>query len=473
MNNIDEVVQTTEQLVYAQTGKCFSDVQRVILREACQESKRTYDQIAAEHSYSTNYVQQVAGPRLWRLLTKVLGQKVSKANAYFILRQEIVPQVNSHVGLPLASSAPPVSPALTTSPVSLDPALLQGSGVDDLTNVSKMELPYESVPLDSPFYIQRSPHEPQCYSAILEPGALLRIKAPRQMGKTSLMMRILAHAEAQGCQRVVVNFQQADQRILGDGDRLLRWMCANMARQLKLPPNLDEFWDEDIGSKMSCTLYMEEYLLEEVDKPIVLALEEVSELFDQAAVAQDIFTMIRTWYGNTKADPLWQQLRMVMVYSTELYVPLNINQSPFNVGLELALKPFDDSHVQELVQRHDLTLSPTQLTQLQHLVAGHPHLIRLALYTLVESKLSFDDFLDTAATDAGVYHDHLHRHLWQLEQYQELGDAFRQVLTSDAPVDLNQVHGFKLYSMGLVNLERNKVSVQCELYQQYFGDRLA
>ncbi|MEM9217344.1 MAG: hypothetical protein AAGD25_23780 [Cyanobacteria bacterium P01_F01_bin.150] len=95
MDNIDEVVQTAEQLVFAQTGKCFSDVQRVILREACQESKRTYDQIAAEHSYSSNYVQQVAGPRLWRLLTKVLGQKVSKANAYFVLRQEIVPQLKA------------------------------------------------------------------------------------------------------------------------------------------------------------------------------------------------------------------------------------------------------------------------------------------------------------------------------------------------------------------------------------------
>ena len=327
MNNIDEVVQTTEQLVYAQTGKCFSDVQRVILREACQESKRTYDQIAAEHSYSPNYVQQVAGPRLWRLLTKVLGQKVSKANAYFILRQEIVPQLNSHG----ASSAPPsteqesdsVPPASLASPAH-PPPLFQSSGIEDLSSGASMELPYESVPLDSPFYIQRSPHEPQCYQSILEPEALLRIKAPRQMGKTSLMMRILSHAETQGCQRIVVNFQQADQRILGDGDRLLRWMCANMARQLKLPPNLDEFWDEDIGSKMSCTLYMEEYLLEEVDKPIVLALEEVSELFDQAAIAQDIFTMIRTWYGNTKADPLWQQLRMVMVYSLKV--------SPFQNG---------------------------------------------------------------------------------------------------------------------------------------------
>ncbi|MEM9217343.1 MAG: AAA-like domain-containing protein [Cyanobacteria bacterium P01_F01_bin.150] len=339
--------------------------------------------------------------------------------------------------------------------------------------LSNLELPYESVPLDSPFYIQRSPHEPQCYQSILEPGALLRIKAPRQMGKTSLMMRILAHAETQGCQRVVVNFQQADQRILEDGDRLLRWMCANMARQLKLPPNLDEFWDEDIGSKMSCTLYMEEYLLEEVDKPIVLALEEVSELFDQAAVAQDIFTMIRSWYGNTKSDPLWQQLRMVMVYSTELYVPLNINQSPFNVGLELALQPFEDSQVEELVQRHALSLSSEQLAQLQQLVAGHLHLIRLALYTLAKERLSFDDFLDTAATDAGVYHDHLHRHLWRLEQHPELGDALRQVLTSVESVELNQVYGFKLYSMGLVNLDRNKVSVQCELYQKYFSDRLS
>ena len=52
------------------------------------------------------------------------------------------------------------------------------------------ELPGGQVDLASRFYIDRPPIESRCYETIDQPGALIRIKAPRQMGKTSLMARI-------------------------------------------------------------------------------------------------------------------------------------------------------------------------------------------------------------------------------------------------------------------------------------------
>ena len=47
-------------------------------------------------------------------------------------------------------------------------------------------------------------------------------------------------------------------------DKFLRWLSINVARQLKLAHNLDHYWDEDIGSKVSCTIYFEGYLLEKI-----------------------------------------------------------------------------------------------------------------------------------------------------------------------------------------------------------------
>ena len=47
------------------------------------------------------------------------------------------------------------------------------------------EQPEGQVSLDSAFYVERPPIEADCYETILQPGALIRIKAPRQMGKTS------------------------------------------------------------------------------------------------------------------------------------------------------------------------------------------------------------------------------------------------------------------------------------------------
>jgi hypothetical protein len=47
----------------------------------------------------------------------------------------------------------------------------------------KLDNPEGVVPLDSPFYIERLPIESDCYEEIEQPGALIRIKAPKQIGK--------------------------------------------------------------------------------------------------------------------------------------------------------------------------------------------------------------------------------------------------------------------------------------------------
>ncbi|HEY9821892.1 MAG TPA: AAA-like domain-containing protein [Candidatus Sericytochromatia bacterium] len=50
--------------------------------------------------------------------------------------------------------------------------------------------------------------------------------------------------------------------------------------------------------------------------------------------------------------------------------------------------------------------------------------------------------------------------------------AFSRVLSTTEPVELEQVQGFKLQRMGLVNQQENRVTLSCELYRQYFGDRV-
>jgi len=60
---------------------------------------------------------------------------------------------------------------------------------------SDLNVPGGTVPVDSPFYVERPPAEKTCYDLIVTDDALIRIKAPRQMGKSSLMVRVLHHAE--------------------------------------------------------------------------------------------------------------------------------------------------------------------------------------------------------------------------------------------------------------------------------------
>jgi hypothetical protein len=337
--------------------------------------------------------------------------------------------------------------------------------------IAAPELPGGQVELASQFYLERPPIESDCYETIIKPGALIRIKAPRQMGKTSLMSRILCHAGAQGCHSVPLSFQLADATIFADLDKLLRWFCSSIGRRLRLPNRLTDYWDAIFGSKDNCTAYFEEYLLTSLSAPLVLGLDEVDCVFQYPEIAADFFGLLRAWHEEAKTRDLWKRLRLVVVHSTEVYIPLNINQSPFNVGLPIELPEFTLEQVQDLTHRHRLNWDTSQTTELMKLVGGHPYLVRMALYQIARQHVTLEQLLTNGPTEAGPFGDHLRRHLWNLEQRPEMAIAMKQIVEADQPVRLKPVQAFQLHSMGLVHLHGNEVTPRCNLYQQYFYNR--
>lgn len=338
--------------------------------------------------------------------------------------------------------------------------------------VAEPELPRGQVELASAFYMQRPGIDDRCYEAIAKPGALIRIKAPRQMGKTSLMARILHCSSQLGYATVPLSFQLADSQIFTDLERFLRWFCVNVALQLELPDRLGEYWNSIFGTKVACKSYFERYLLANLQGPLALGLDEVDVVFRYPELAADFFGLLRAWHEEAKNREVWKKLRLVVVHSTEVYVPMDINQSPFNVGLPIELPEFQGGHVLELARRHGLAWGQKEVEQLMAMVGGHPYLVRLALYHIARQEMTLAELLETAPTDAGLYSDHLRRHLWNLHQHLELAGALKKVVEVDIPVQLESMQAFKLHSMGLVQLQGNLVIPRCNLYRKYFQIRL-
>jgi hypothetical protein len=355
--------------------------------------------------------------------------------------------------------------------------------------VAEPELPQGQVDLASPYYVERPPVDLNCYEAVVKPGALLRIKAPRQMGKTSLMARTLFYAssgeavpdeyknvrrEAGGYEAVSLSFQLADAQIFSDLDQLLQWMCSTVAWKLDMADRVDEFWKLP-GSKIRCTAYFEKYLLSEFEKQnksLVLGLDEVDLVFGNLATASNFFGLLRAWNELAKSKSLWKRLRLVIVHSTEVYIPLEINESPFNVGTGVELPEFVDKQVMDLAKRHGLAWSIAQVNELMEMLGGHPYLVRVALYHIARQEMGLADLLESAITDAGVFGDHLRRHLWNLEKNPELADAMREVCSTTYPTELRSDLAFKLDSLGLVQLKGNNVVPRCKLYRLYFAAHL-
>mgnify|MGYP001800028968 FL=1 len=474
MDNTDEILEYIENVIYIKTGEHFNDTQKIILQESWNKTKKTYEQIAVELGYSGNYIKQGVGPKLWRLLSKAFGEKVTKTNLHSVVHRWIRSQTSQEASNRQKSiqffSEKEVD--FQSLDVENDESLCKCVYEKKPLAGADLEFPQDSVPLDSALYIVRGNHEERCYQTILNKGAFIRIKAPRQMGKTSLMNRVLAYAGRENYKTALLHFQQADDSILTDFNRLLRWICVNLTRQLKLESDINDYWDEELGSKMSCNLYIQACILQQIDSPLVLALEEVNEIIEHPQIAKEFFSLLRFWHERTKTDANWQKLRLIMVHSTEIYIPLDINQSPLNVGLRIELEPFNQQQVQELMLRCQLNLSSDDLSQLMNLVAGHPYLTRLAFYYLKCQELTFKELLETAVTDAGIYRDILQRNLSLLQKDNELVEGFKEVLDSDKPIALEQIQGFKLHSMGLINYHGNQVSVSCDLYRQYFSNYL-
>ncbi|MEM6451011.1 MAG: AAA-like domain-containing protein [Cyanobacteria bacterium P01_D01_bin.105] len=443
---------TADDVLFKTTQQHLSDVECKVLEGAWLG--KTYDQMAMEYGYSPEYLNKDVGNKLWRKLSAGLGERVGKRNFREALRRawkETLERSSSIAPLKAAASNETEIPS-------------------SRPQIDNIPFPEGAVALSSPLYVLRNGVESCCHDAISQPGALLRIKAPALMGKTSLVNRILEQAKQHVGKVVYLDLTSCDRAFLSNLDKFLRRLCAIASQQLGLDNQLNDRWDTDIlGSNDNCTAYFEDYLLPAVDGVLVVGIDECDRLFAYPDVAEDILGMLRSWHEKGKVSPLWERLRLVISHATDVYIPLDINQSPFNAGIPIELKPFEAAQIAQLAALHGLALSEQEVQRLMDTVGGHPYLIRLALYQLSTTDMDLASLLANADSDSGIYDAHLRSQLAKLQQDSTLLSAFHQVVSEGGAAVLTTTQEYKLHSTGLVRRESNGVVTSCQLYQTYFS----
>jgi hypothetical protein len=292
------------------------------------------------------------------------------------------------------------------------------------------------------------------------------------MGKTSLKYRLLDYAKSLGYRTVHLDLNLTDADKFLDLNVFLRWLCSIVSRSLDIQPQLDECWDEEIGSKLSCNLYFQTYILEAIDSPLVLSFNELNLVFEHPQLAQEFLPLLRSWHENAQYDYIWQKLRLVVDYSTDIYVPLDLNRSPFNIGLPIHLPEFTCLQVEELAARYGLNwFTNNQAQKIMEIIGGQPALINIALYHLSQQELTLEQLLEQASTEAGIYRHHLREKLDDLLSNPDLAAEFSTILTAQA-VNLTPIVAYKLESIGLIKLTADGAILSRELYRPYFYKNL-
>lgn len=330
-----------------------------------------------------------------------------------------------------------------------------------------------AVPLQSEFYLIR-PGDGELQTSLARYDSIVLIKGARQMGKTSLLARGLAHGRERGARTAFTDFQKLNAANLQDANHLYLTLAESLADQLDLPVTPSEVWDERRSANVNFERFLKREVINVSSRPLVWALDEVDRLFS-CPFGSEVFGLFRSWHNERALDPSgpWSALTLVIAYATEAHLFItDMNQSPFNVGIRLALEDFTPLQVAELNRRYGSPLRHhEEVNRFTRLLGGHPFLVRRGLHELATQGGNMDDFEAGADHDEGIFGDHLRRILVLLARDPGLTEIVRDVLRSK-PCPTPESF-YRLRSAGVMHgSSQNDVRPRCRLYALYLKRHL-
>jgi hypothetical protein len=171
----------------------------------------------------------------------------------------------------------------------------EGDPEDEAPPIS-LEYPSGAVKLSDTFYIER-PSDHDLGYEIIHPGRTITITGPRQVGKTSLLIRAVQAAVSTYNARVVyLDLQTMSQATLAEQSLFFEGLAYLMADELEIEPEVVEAaWAGRLAPGRKLTRLVERLALSANERPFILALDEVDRLLLTGYQA-DFFGLLRSWH---------------------------------------------------------------------------------------------------------------------------------------------------------------------------------
>jgi hypothetical protein len=311
------------------------------------------------------------------------------------------------------------------------------------------------------------------YDRLLEPHALIRIQAPAQFGKTSLVWKMLDRAEQCGHLSLYLNLNSIESAGFVDTKTFFRAFVCEIASEIE-----EKYADclmsltryDELATSLTHTkafLKYLEHLHQKISRPLTIAINKLDRLLDFPSIADEFLFQLRNMNEKSKKGGIWENFRLILAYSTpriEEFVNIAENRSPFNIGYSIELEEFSPSEVAALAIHKGLDLAPTQIESLMQSIGGIPSLIQLTLNSLAKGELYQ---LDLAAAEP-LYQEHLSvLKLWL--QQRDLYNLMRQIATNPTTTNVSPKQRSLLHRQGLIMAIDRQVRARCELYRRHFA----
>ncbi|MEH2025689.1 AAA-like domain-containing protein, partial [Nostoc sp.] len=213
------------------------------------------------------------------------------------------------------------------------------------------------------------------------------VLTPRQMGKSSLMVRTAETLRDEGIRSVIVDLQELGAQVTAE-----QWYFGFLVKlddQLMFDTDVVSWWQEHqhLGVSQRLTQFFERVLLAEVDGQVVIFVDEIDSTLS-LDFTDDFFIAIRYLYVARATNPEFGRLSFVLMgVATPGDLISDAKRTPFNIGQRVDLTDFTFEEALPLAE--GLALPSDEANQILRWVlkwtGGHPYLTQRLCGALVGS----------------------------------------------------------------------------------------
>ena len=202
------------------------------------------------------------------------------------------------------------------------------------------------------------------------------VLTPRQMGKSSLMIRTAERLMEDGAQVVIIDLTQVGTQV--SAAEWYRGVLALMAEQLELTTNIAAWWEAQshLGVTQRLTQFFQQVILREVEGAIVIFVDEIDTTLS-LEFTDDFFAAIRFLYVARARQAEFRRLSFVLIgVATPGDLIWDAKRTPFNVGKRVDLTDFTLAEAMPLAVGLGLAGAEAEaaLGWVMRWTGGHPYL---------------------------------------------------------------------------------------------------
>lgn len=340
--------------------------------------------------------------------------------------------------------------------------------------------------LDTASYVKR-PADDNLLHQVLA-GQFCYVLTPRQMGKSSLMVRTIQRLEGTGVKTVKIDLQEIGQEGINNLDQLCQNLLDIIAEGLTLSVTPETWWQTrpSLSPVRRFITYLRDVVLSEIENQVVIFIDEIDVTLNYD-FRDDFFAAIRSMYNARATDLTFKRLTFVLlgvVAPADLIK--NPRLSPFNIGQQIDLQEFnpgDASVLRDGLEKFHPGQGQTIFGHIYEWTAGHPFLTQTLSMAAskkedeIWGKVQVDELVEQSLSGESIESKKLKKHLGDIQK-NILGDAqrrqllklYKRIYQGEAVKDDTQSLSYThLKLSGLVTTKDEQLQLRNDIYRQVFN----